>query len=404
MNVFKIFRPRSGAGAFFLSILLWGIGVGCFMAAMNNFLSDIQKMDSFERGLLEFFRELPGMLLVVILACFHRVSDWKVMRIGTLISLAGAGLMMMPANKICTTAFIMIWSMGEHLVMPVRSAIVMQVAEKKHVGQALGLLTSIMNFGTVAGSLIVAGIFFCGVNFFGKNEQMLFNVLWGFIAVLMLISIISTFSPDAPNAPSRRPRLYFNKKFNKFYILELFYGARKQVFMTFAPYVLIREYGFSTPQIALLLGVCAAVNVFAAPLIGKITDFWGYRNTMIWDTVILFFVCLLYGFAGDIFPASIALGVLCVNFLLDAVISTTSLATNIYVRKISSSQDELTSTLSTGISINHLIAIMAAPLGGWVWKCYGVGVLFAFAALMAVFNTLFAMTLPKPEKMDLEKF
>ena len=68
MNVLKIFRPRSGAGAFFLSILLWGIGVGCFMAAMNNYLSDIQKMDSFERGLLEFFRELPGMLLVVILA------------------------------------------------------------------------------------------------------------------------------------------------------------------------------------------------------------------------------------------------------------------------------------------------------------------------------------------------
>lgn len=397
-NVFKIFRPRSGAGAFFFSILLWGIGVGCFMAAMNNFLADIQQMNSVERGWLEFFRELPGMLLVVILACLHKVSDWKVMRIGTLISLAGASLLLLPANKLWVTVFIMIWSMGEHLVMPVRSAIVMQVAQKEHVGQALGLLTAAMNFGTVAGSLLVAGIFYCGIHFFGKSETVLFNVLWGFIGLLMLISIISTFSPDAPNAPSKRPRLYFNRKFSKFYILELFYGARKQVFLTFAPYVLIKEYGFSTSQMAMLLGICAAINVFAAPAVGKITDMWGYRNTMIWDTVILTFVCLLYGFAGNLFAHNVALVVLCINFLLDAVISTTSLATNIYVRKISGSQDELTSTLSTGISINHLIAIMAAPLGGWVWQRYGIGVLFSFAALMAIFNTLFAMTIPKPQQ------
>ena len=397
-SVFKIFRPKSGAGAFFLSILVWGVGVGCFMAAMNNFLADIQQMNSVERGWLEFFRELPGMLLVVALALLHRVSDWKVMRIGTMISLAGASLLILPTGKLWITAFIMLWSLGEHLVMPVRSAIVMQVAQKEHVGQALGLLTAAMNFGTVAGSLLVAGIFYCGVNYLGKSEAALFNFLWGFIAFLMLVSIISTFSSDAPNAPSRRPRLYFNKKFSKFYILELFYGARKQVFLTFAPYVLIREYGFSTSQMALLLGVCAAVNVFAAPLIGKITDKWGYRNTMIWDTVILAFVCLLYGFAGNIFPDWIVLTVLCVNFLLDAVLSTTSLATNIYVRKISASQDELTSTLSTGISINHLIAIMAAPLGGWVWARFGIGVLFSFAAVMAILNTLFAITIPKPEK------
>ena len=395
----SIFKPRSGAGAFFLSILVWGVGVGCFMAAMNNFLADIHDMNSMERGWLEFFRELPGMMLVAALALLHKVSDWKVMRIGVLISMVGVSLLMLPVNKLWITAFIMVWSLGEHLVMPVRAAIVMQVAQKEHVGQALGLLTAAMNFGTVAGSLLVAGIFYCGVNYFARTEVQLFHFLWGFIAFLMLVSVISSFSPNAPNNPSKRPRLYFNSKFSKFYILELFYGARKQVFLTFAPYVLIKEYGFSTSQMALLLGICAAVNVFAAPLIGKITDWWGYRNTMIWDTVILAFVCLLYGFAGDIFPAGVVLGVLCVNFLLDAVLSTTALATNIYVRKISSSQDELTSTLSTGISINHLIAVMAAPLGGWVWAHYGIGVLFTFAALMAVLNTVFAMTLPKPESI-----
>ena len=392
------FKPDSGAGAFFFSILLWGIGIGSFAAALNNYLSDIYHMDSMERGWLEFFRELPGLALVLILALLHKVSDWKVIRIGTMISMAGAALLLIPANQIAVTAFIMIWSMGEHLVMPSRATVAMQVAKPGCAGQSLGLLTSVMNFGHVAGSLLVAGIFFIGIRCFGRSEVFLFNVLWGVIIVLMLASTISTFTKDAPDAPGKRPRLYFNRKFSKFYALELFYGARKQIFLTFAPFVLIKEYGFSTASMATLLGLCALINVFAAPAIGKLTDKWGYRNTMIWDTVVLTFVCLLYGFAGNLFPARIAFWVVAVNYVLDAVLSTTSLATNIYVRSLAENQEELTSTLSTGISINHLIAILSAPAGGWIWVRFGIGWLFTFAAVMAVFNTLFALTIPKPAK------
>ena len=402
MQIFKsnIFRSASGAYAFFLSIFVWGIGVGCFMAVMNNFLSDIYHLNSVERGWLEFFRELPGLALVFLLALLHKTSDWKVMRLGTLISMIGAGLLLIPSDKVFVTAIIMLWSTGEHLVMPVRSSIAMQIAKEGHAGQSLGYLTSIMNFGTVAGSILVALLFYAGVEWFKQEGAVLYQAVWILIVLLMLISFISSFTKDAPQVPSKRSRLYFNKKFNKFYALELFYGARKQIFLTFAPYVLIREYGMSTANIALLMGICAAINIFVAPLVGKLTDRWGYRNTMIWDTVILFFVCLLYGYAGEIFPAKIALTVVCINFLLDAMISTTSLATNIYVRQLAETKDELTSTLSTGISINHLISILAAPAGGWIWMKWGVGMLFAFAAVMAIFNSLFAMTLPKPAKKE----
>ncbi len=221
-----IFRSGAGAGAFFASILVWGIGVGCFAAAMNNFFSDICQIDSYERGWLEFFREMPGLALVFILALLHRVSDWKIMRLGTLISMAGAALLLIPSGKIFITAFIMIWSMGEHLVMPVRSSIAMQIAKPAHAGQSLGFLTGIMNFGTVAGSLIVALIFFGGTMWLNWSEKALFNFLWILIAALMIASAASTFSPDAPNVPSKRPRMCFRRKFGKFYALELIYGAR----------------------------------------------------------------------------------------------------------------------------------------------------------------------------------
>ena len=397
------FRPGAGAGAFFTSILIWGVGVGCFTAAMNNFLSEVCRMDSLDRGWLEFFREMPGLALVFLLALLHKMSDWKVMRLGTLVSMAGAALLLLPlenyaTGKLAVTLLIMLWSTGEHLVLPVRSTIAIQVAKPERAGQSLGFLTGCHNFGAVAGSLIVMGIFFCGRRFLHLRNQTLFNVLWVLIAALMLLSFATTFSKEAPNVPSKRPRLYLDRKFGKFYALELFYGARKQIFLTFAPYVMIREYGFSTAAMALLFGVCAAVNIFAAPQIGKLCDKWGYRNVMIWDTVVLFFVCLLYGFAGKLFAPGFALAVVCVNFLLDAVISTTSMATSIYVRDLADNADEITATFSTGLSINHLISITVAPLGGWVWKKYGVEWLFSFAAVMAVCNTLFAMTIPKPPR------
>jgi MFS family permease len=148
---------------------------------------------------------------------------------------------------------------------------------------------------------------------------------------------------------------------------------------------------------AVLFAVGAGINIFAAPLVGKLTDRIGYRNVMIYDTVILFFVCLLYGYAGILFPRHIAVWVVGANFLLDSIISTTALATNLYVKDISDNRDELTSTLSTGISINHLISIIAAPVGGWIWLKFGVGTLFAVAAVMAVFNSLCALLVPRPK-------
>ena len=397
MRISEIFKERSGAGAFFLSILVWGVGTGCFAATINNFLSEMYAMTSVDRGMLEFFREFPGLILVLLFAILHRVSDWRIMRLGTSISMIGAALLLVPSNKYYVTGFIMIWSLGEHLVMPSRQVIAMQVAKPGCEGRSLGFLTSAMNFGAVTGSISVACIFYVGGHWCGLSQRILFDVVWGTIILLMLISVISTFSPNAPDTVAKRPKLYFHRKFSKFYALELFYGARKQIFMTFAPYVLIREYGFSTASMASLLAFCSAVNIFGAPAVGKITDKVGYRSVMIWDTIILCFVCLMYGFAKDIFPIRVALFVVCVNFLLDAIISTTALATNIYIRGIASSKDELASTMSTGISINHFISILAGPIGGWRWAKWGVGVLFAFSAIMAICNSIFAYTLPRPK-------
>ena len=393
------FPPGGAAGPFFLSVAIWGVAFGCFQAVVNNYLTDIHNFTELERGWLEFFREMPGLLLVFMLALLHKAGNWKVMKLGALIACLGVAALMIPADKVWVILLIMVWSAGEHLMMPVRQALTMELAAPGKGGVALGLVSGAVNVGTVAGSLIVAFIFFAAVNLLGVADKLyVYNAVWLVIALLAGGSLYAMLIPKNADSPARRPRLYFNIKYKIFYALELFYGARKQIFLTFAPFVLIKVYDFDTALMAALFAVAAGINIVAAPLVGKLTDRIGYRNVMIYDTVILFFVCLLYGYAGDLFPRSIAVWVVGANFLLDSIISTTSLATNLYVRDISDDRDELTSTLSTGISINHLVSIIAAPVGGWIWLKFGVGALFAVAAVMAVFNTLCALFVPKPSK------
>lgn len=174
----------------------------------------------------EIFREMPGLLLVFVLALLHRTSDWKVLRLGALFSLMGVTALFIPVDKMAVPLLIMIWSLGEHLAMPVRSSIAMHIAREGRQGQALGLVTSVQNAGVVFGSLFVASIFIVGTRAFGiVNKLVLYNVVWGVIMLLIAASFACTFSRHAPSQPpSRRPRLYFHRKFSFFMPLSFFMG------------------------------------------------------------------------------------------------------------------------------------------------------------------------------------
>lgn len=384
---------------FFLSVLLFGIASGCYGAILNNYLADIRQINEFQRGLLEFFREMPGLLLVFILAAMSRWSDWKIMKAGTLISAVGAAGLMLSERTLPITILIVVWSAGEHILMPCRNSLAISLAKADKFGKSLGLVTSFQNAGSVTGNLLAAGIFYIALERLQfANHLMVYKAVWGLVVILAAIAIAAILMADDKSAlPVKRPKLYFSRKYGKFYALELFYGARKQIFLTFGPYVLILIYGINTKTMAMLLAVSALCNIFFAPMIGKLTDRIGYKNIMIYDTVFLFFICIVYGYADKIFPGKAAYFVVCANYVLDAIISTAAMATNLYVKDIAANQDEMTSSYTTGVSINHLIAIITALVGGFVWHRWGVGVLFAFAAIMALANSAFAMTIPKPK-------
>ena len=119
---------------------------------------------------------------------------------------------------------------------------------------------------------------------------------------------------------------------------------------------------------------------------------------MVADTLILVVVCFFYGFAHHIFPKDVAFIVCCVNYVLDSIISLASMASNVYVQDLSDSNEELQATISTGISVNHLITILIALFGGWIWKTLGIETLFILSAVLGLCNSAYAASIKTKKK------
>ncbi len=396
MNRYKeVFRPDSGWKAFFLSVVTFGLSYGLYKGILDNYLAEIVAMGELGRGVTEFFRELPGLALVFILAVLYRFSAEKIYRIGAGVMLAGMVMQsVIPPARVLATLAIFIYSLGEHMQLGMRNTLSLEYAKEGHGGAALGLQNASYQIGTLTGYLLVIALLF-----FLPGNLSTYRIIFAVSALIILIGAVGTSKMDGNSAQDEsKRRFYFHRKFFKYYMLEIFYGARKQVFFTFGPYVLVLFYGASARVISMLFAVTAVSSYFLAPVVGKIIDRFGYKIVMITDTLVLVIVCFFYGFAHHFFPMNVAFIICCVNYVLDSIISLASMASNVYVQDLADNADEVRATISTGVSVNHLITILIALFGGWIWQALGIETLFMLSAFLGLCNSAYAATIKTGKK------
>jgi len=246
----------------------------------------------------------------------------------------------------------------------------------------------------------LVGYFVIVLAFSLVNANQPYQLFFVLAALLAGVSALYTMKLRGNSATDKnKRRFYFHKKYTKYYMLEMFYGARKQVFFTFGPYVLILFYGANAATISLLFAVSAIACFFASPVVGKIIDKLGYKVVMVSDTLILIVVCFFYGFAHHLFPHNVAFVVCCINYVLDAVISLASMAANVYVQDLADNGEEVKATISTGVSINHVITVFIALFGGWIWETLGIETLFIVSAVLGLCNSAYAATIKSKKQM-----
>ena len=392
----ETFKPESSYKSFFISILTFALAYGLYKGVIDNYLAEVAGMSEFDKGVSEFFREIPGLLLIFVLAILYELSAERIYQIGALIMLAGMTMQsLIPSTKVLVIMAIFIYSLGEHIQLGMRNTLTLEYAREGKSGVALGRQNAVYQIGTLAGYFVVIGLFLVL-----GNRQSLFKPVFMMSASIILLGSVSSLriKGDSKPDPTKR-RFYFDKKYSKYYMLELFYGARKQIFFTFGPYVLVLFYGATAMHISILFAISSICSYFASPLVGRIIDRFGYKIVMISDTLILVIVCFFYGFAHHIFPMHIAFIICCANYVLDSIISLASMASNVYVQDLADNADEVRATISTGVSVNHLITILVALFGGWIWKVLGIETLFIISAVLGLCNSAYAATIKTKEQL-----
>ncbi len=399
---FKPLLENAETRVFLSGMLIFGIAMGLFNGVLNNYLYDILQITRLERGIIEFPRELPGLLLFVLVAALYRMSELRIMYVALLVSLVGlVGLAFFGTLRAPAIILIVLWSTGEHLLMPLRQSMAIHLAGPGREGLAMGGVSSLGNVGTIAGYYLVPLLLLMvGIVRPGGDEFAPYATVFLTGALVLLAAALLFTTLKGQGGYIRQERLTFRRKFLKYYVLEVFFGARKQVFVTFAPYVLIMSYGAGPALISSLHGITSLGNIAFGPALGRLMDRVGFRTIIVIDAFLQIPLCLCYGYAHRLLPQAAAYAVICVVFVLDALLFAVGMARALYVKSLSGSQDEVTSTLSTGISINHLVSILIALAGGLLWEVLGTEVLFSIAAFFGLCTFVFALTLPTPARVQ----
>lgn len=395
------FKKDLNVMPFLLSVLLFGITNSIARAVMNNFLADIVGISKVQLGVVEFFRELPGLFLIYILAFLYRKTDKKNYQIAILISITGfLGLVFLRPTFWIVVTFFVLNSLGEHIVMQVRQSLAVEMSNPLMNGNSLGIMNGFRSIGRILGFIIVPIVFYIMSKFgFDRNHVESYKAIYFVAMVIAAIAYIFTSKIPKLNSEKKTgPKIYFHKKYNKYYILSVFYGSRKQIFITFAPFVLVLNYGASASYMSVLFAITAGLSVVFSPIIGRLIDKIGYKKVMVADTLILVIVCFFYGFAHRLFSHEVAFYVVSANYVLDSILSLCTMASLVYCKDLSANQEEFSKTITTGISVNHLISIVIALLGGLIWEVAGIEILFTTSAVLGICNSIFAATIKVKKK------
>jgi len=369
---------------FLAATFVFGFSQSIVDSTFNNFLSETFSISDLQRGLLELPRELPGFLVIFVAALFFFLCPRRLAALANLLCACGILLIgvFSPVFSVMLL-WLFIFSIGQHTFIPLNQSIGMELASDGRTGRRLGQLSGIANISAIIGSFAI----FIGFRFLDLDYRTSYIVAFcGFLTVAALIFFMKK---DTPSPAKTKFRL--RKEYRLYYWLNILYGTRKQIFLTFAPWVLVTVFRQKTEMIATLLTIGGIIGIFFKPLLGKAIDRFGERFILTAEAVILIFVCAGYGFSRHLFSETIALIIAFVCYITDHLLMSVSMARATYLKKIAIRPEDVAQTLAMGVTIDHIFSISIALISGFVWITLGYEYVFLLGSLIAlanVFSTL----------------
>ena len=379
-----------------LATLFFGATSGVFAATLNNYLSDVHGFGAGERGWLELPRELPGFLIFFIMSIMlMRLRESRIAAVAMIFTAAGAvGLGFMAPGIVLLVTWIIIWSLGDHIIFATEGPLGLKLAKAGGEGRRLGQLGGARNLGTIVG----VGLVWLLARFVGDRFDLFYLLAGACAAVAGWFYFRLQLGREDP--PSRR--LIYRREYHLFYVISALFGIRKQIFLVFGSWVLVSMHGVPVSTIAVLYFVASALGVVLRPLLGDVIDWLGERRVLATDEAMLLVVCLVYAFASNMLRAPYDLWLLYAAYVLDHILFALRVARTTYLKKIAVDPADITPTISLGITIDHVVAMTLPILSGWIWVRYGHEWVFLLAGAIAVAGFFVCLRIRVPARVPEE--
>lgn len=381
----------------FVAVGLIGFSMGFTENISTNFYKIIG-MNTGNRALLEVPREIPGLIQALVIAALSFLSLGRMGSVAMFVRAAGLLFVGLLTQKFDATyiTFAVIVSFGEHLFMPLRNSIGITIANHGYEGRVLGMMDAVATVMTILASLPI-------LFWFNGTQIHDYRVFYVIASVVTLIAAVSLFLMRTHKGSETiaRPKLIFRKKYILYYIISFISGMRKQIYLVFAPWLLVYTFGQSVQSMTLLYIIGSASVFFVNPAVGHLIDKHGEKRLLVIGGVVSIAVYITYTVLSTADTASTLVAfVLFALTFVDRMTLSTLIGRDIFVKHTADSQEEIMPTLSLGVSMDHIASVTAPLLNMYIWTALGPQWVFAIGAVIGIIYTGLCMLVPGKKPMQ----
>ena len=352
-------------------------------ALLNNFVIEQAGFTGVEIGWLHTVREIPGFLSFAVVFLLLVLRE-QLLGILSLITLGVASAVTAYFPTFGGMLFItFIASVGFHYFETVNQSLQLQWISKERAPQVLGWLVAV---GSGA-SLVSYGALVATWELFDLSYNTVYLISGGACA---LIAVYCHFAFPTFQATIQAKKMVLKRRYWLYYALQFVSGARRQIFIVFAAFMMVEHFGFEVHEVTALFMINFVANMIFAPLMGRALGIYGERNVLVFEYFGLTLVFLAY---GGIYYFGWGVVLAATLYVIDHLLFALAFAKKTYFQKIADPED-IAPTAAVAFTINHIAAVFLPALLGYLWVVSPGGV-FVLAAGMAGASVLLALLIPR---------
>ena len=355
------------------------ISFAAWQSMINNFAIEQAAFTGVEMGILQSLREVPGFLAfgVVFLLVMMReqtIAFFALLALG--IGTAMTGMLPSVMGLYFTTVLM---SVGFHYAETVVQSLSLQLVSTQRLPLVLGRQIAVTSF---TGLAVFAAIYLL-------VEWLALDYLWIYLffgCITVVLALLMYFGcPHFKGEAEQHKTMVLRRRYWLYYLLTFLSGARRQIFVVFAGFLMVEKFGFSVSQMTLLFLVNGVLSIYLAPRIGRLVVHWGERRTLTLEYVGLVAIFSCYALAESAWFASIL-------YILDHIFFAMAIALKSYLKKIADPRD-MAATAGVSFSINHIAAVILPAALGLVWIA-SPSLVFLIGAGFALLSLLLSQLIP----------